>query len=275
MNRIPTRSLRVTVIVLAALSGGCGRTEIRDIPEPAPEQTGPRPDSEQWNAVIQLYEQGLKKSVIISDYLAVYQLPGNSRTRLDTLEVDFFDAEGEETSHLIADSGEIYDQDLEGRRRVKTWGGVVLTGPEGQVVRADTLWWEEAEDRLHTDGPVQVTREGDILNAIGFESNTKLEDMHLGQVSGSSMQGGEWVDDERVSDRSATADTSRAARLDTSGTVRPDSTRTIPPDPSGTALPPPPATVPRDTFRTVVPDTSGLIPPDIPLPAAGRNTGSP
>jgi len=249
MSRTVTGILLLAAILLTVAAEGCEQTEQPDIPEEDPGQTGPRPDSEQWQAIIQLHERGLKKSVIRSDYLAVYRFPGNNRTRLDTLEVDFFDMEGEKTSHLAADSGEIYDQDREGRRRVKTWGGVVLTGTGGQIVRADTLWWDEADDRLHTDGPVEVTREGDILNAIGFESDTQLEDMWLGEVSGSSMQGGEWVDVERGPDPESESET---------GAVSPDSARAVPPDTSGT--------IPPDSARAVPPDTSGTIPPDTRLP---------
>ncbi|MFC1500108.1 LPS export ABC transporter periplasmic protein LptC [Candidatus Zixiibacteriota bacterium] len=183
-------------VISTTLIAGCEPTPQPDTPEPAPTQLGPRPDSEQWQAVIQLYEKGIKRSSIDADYLAVFQEAGSSRTRMDTLEVDFFDLEGENTSHLIADSGEIFDQDREGRRKVKTWGGVLLTGPEGQVVRADTLWWDERNDQLYTDGPVEVTQDGDLLNAIGFESDTKLEEMRFGEVTGRSLQGGAWVDEE-------------------------------------------------------------------------------
>ena len=110
--------------------------------------------------------------------------------------------------------------DREGRRRVKTWGGVLLTGPEGQEVRADTLWWDEAEDLLYTDGPVEVTRDGDILNAIGFRSDPRFEKMEMGTVSGSSMQGGEWVEEEQSRERATEADTV-AVPPDTSGVIPP------------------------------------------------------
>ncbi len=254
MKRAATGTVLLTAILLTMATGGCEPTQQPDVPEETPDQLGPRPDSEQWNAIIQLHERGLKKSVIIAVYLAVYQVPGNNRTRLDTLEVDFFDMEGEKSSHLVADSGEIYDQNREGRRRVKTWGGVLLTGTEGQVVRADTLWWDEAGDRLHTDGPVQVTRDGDILNAIGFESDTQLKKMDFKEVSGSSMQGGEFVDEERGPDPAAAPETITAPP-DTSRTVMADTSRAVPPDTSRTVLPDTSRAVPRDTSRTVLADT--------------------
>ncbi len=227
-----THAFLVPALTISLVTG-CEPTPQPDIADPAPTQLGPRPDSEQWQAIIQLYEKGVKRSVIDADYLAVFQLPGSNRTRMDTLEVDFFDIEGENTSHLIADSGEIFDQDREGRRKVKTWGGVLLTGSEGQVVRADTLWWDEEEDRLYTDGPVEVTQDGDLLHAIGFESDTKLENMVLGNVTGRSLQGGEWVDEEGRNEP-AQPDTT-ATRPDTTA-VRPDTTA-VRPDTTGAAIP--------------------------------------
>jgi len=148
---------------------------------------------------------------------------------MDTMQVDFFDEGGEAGSHLDADAGEIHDQEREGRRRVKTWGGVVLTGREGQTVRADTLWWDEAGDRVYTDGPVEVTTvEGELLRGIGFESDTRLENTRVFEGSGISPRGGEWLDEERRAE-SETPPDSAATPADTlRPPARPDTTR-IPP----------------------------------------------
>jgi LPS export ABC transporter protein LptC len=158
---------------------------------------------------------GNKQALLDAEYLAVFDMPGNSLTRMDTLEVDFYDEDGAPTSHLTAESGEIYDQDREGQRRVKTWGDVVLVGSEGRMVRADTLWWDEEGDRLFTDGPVEVTREGELLRGTGFESDTRLENMRLFEGSGVSQRGGEWLEDERRADQESESDTTSAV-LDTS-----------------------------------------------------------
>jgi len=239
------RALLVVPALLVVLVGSCARQprEETQIEEPPP--AGPVPDSEQWEAVIRLYETGMLQSVLDARYVAVYTLPGRNFTRLDTLEADFYDEEEQVTSHLKANSGEIYDQEAEGRRRVKTWGDVLLIGREGQTVRADTLWWDEVRDRVHTDGPVEITEEGDVLRGIGFESDTELTEMRIFNVSGESARGGRWLEEERVEE--APADTFGAGA---------DSTAVIPP---GTVATPPDTTV---------------IPPR-PEPAAGTGEARP
>ena len=191
---------------------GCGGAPSLEDQVSSPPSEGPRPDSEQWDAVIHLYKTGRKQAVLDAKYLAIFDLPGNNHTRMDTLEVDFFDEEGEPASHLTAESGEIYDQNRAGLRRVKTWGDVVLVGSEGRTVRADTLWWDEEGDRLYTDGPVEVTREGELLRGTGFESDTRLENMRLFDGSGVSQLGGEWLEEERRVDPTTAAVDSPAQR---------------------------------------------------------------
>lgn len=219
------QSLALSVLLVLA---GCGRAPSVEDQVAVPPPEGPRPDSEQWDAVIRLYEKGRTQAVLEAEYLAVFDLPRNKYTRMDTLEADFVDEVGEVGSHLTADSGEIYDQEREGRRRVKTWGGVVLVGSGGRTVRADTLWWDEAEDRVYTDGPVEVTREGELLRGIGFESDTRLENMRLFEGSGISQRGGRWLEEERRADNRAPPDSSIASADSLAHPARLDTTR-IPP----------------------------------------------
>ncbi len=233
MRRFTLRSSVLALLaLLIVLVGACAREPREEAQIEIPPPTGPRPDSEQWMAIIRLYETGLLQSVIDARYVAVFTLPARNFTRLDTLEADFYDEEEEAVSHLSANSGEIYDQEAEGKRRVKTWGDVLLVGREGQTVRADTLWWDEVRDRVHTDGPVEVTEEGDVLRGIGFESDTELTEMRIFNVSGESARGGRWLEEERVEE--TVADSVMAG---------PDSTATIPPgmtaaSPDTTVIPP-------------------------------------
>ena len=215
------------MMALLLFIGGCGRAPSVEDQVSSPPPDGPRPDSEQWDAVIQLYKTGRKQAVLDARYLAIFDIPGNNLTRLDTLEVDFFDEEGAPASHLTAKSGEIYDQNREGQRRVKTWGDVVLVGSEGRMVRADTLWWDEEGDRLYTDGPVEVTREGELLRGTGFESDTRLENMRLYEGSGVSPLGGEWLEEESRADEEGVSDTTSVAPDTLSGEVPPDSTAAV------------------------------------------------
>lgn len=182
---------------------------------------GPRPDSEQWDAVISLFESGRKQAVIEARYMALFQLPERSYTHMDTLEADFFDAEGALSSHLVARAGEIYNQDRAGRRRVKTWGEVVLLAEQGREVRADTLWWDEARDRVYTFGPFEMMREGEFIQGAGLEADTRLDEYRFIDASGWSEQGGEWLEAETDSTASAPIDSLGIPPADSSGAVWP------------------------------------------------------
>jgi hypothetical protein len=130
-----------------------------------------------------------------------------------------------------------------------------LVGKEGQTVRADTLWWDEVQDRVYTDGPVEVTEEGDVLRGIGFESDTQLTEMHIYQARGESFRAGRRLEEEREVEF-ARSDSAIAAP-DTLAAL-PDSTA-IPPG-TGAALP---------DSATAPPDTT-IIPPRIPPDTSGR-----
>ncbi len=218
--------LSLPVIILVLLLAACTRPPEQEVsPELPPE--GPRPEVEQWGALIRLYETGRLQARLNAGYLAQYAPSTGAYTRMDTVTADFFDTAGEETSHLVARSGIIYDQEREGRRRVKTWGDVVLTGSEGQTVRADTLWWDEDRDQVWTLGPVEVTDQEDVLRGTGFQSDTALTDIQVFQSSGSFPRGGRWLEQERTSGQ-AGGDTT-VTRPDTLRSARPDSLARIPP----------------------------------------------
>ena len=239
MNRIRRAGSILPVLAvlgIIASTGGCAREPETSGSAAADSRRGPRPDSEQWDAVISLFEQGRKQAVIEARYMALFQLPEKNYTHMDTLEADFFDAEGVQSSHLVAESGEIYDQDRAGRRRIKTWGDVVLTASQGRTVRADTLWWNEARDLIYTFGPFEMMQSGEFIQGTGLEADTRLESYRFLNASGWSRQGGEWLEAEADSTRADSPDTLAATASDTLSETVPDSLRTIPPDTSRSRL---------------------------------------
>ncbi|MFO7768805.1 MAG: LPS export ABC transporter periplasmic protein LptC [bacterium] len=215
------RDTLLILLVPTFLTLSCGRGPGREEEVPGPPPEGPVPESEQWDARIQLYEKGLRRAFIEAEHLAVYQLPDQTFTHMDTIRARFFDEAGEASSRLTARAGRIFDQEREGMRRVKTWGDVVLRGEEQRVVRADTLWWDEGRDRVYTEGPVEVTEGEDVLRGVGFESDAQLRDMTIHRASGTSPRGGERVREEMSAPppdtASVTPDTSAGAGGDGSG----------------------------------------------------------
>jgi len=89
---------------------------------------------------------------------------------------DIYDSLGEKAAFLRADSGNLNMR----MTFVRAYGRVYALSPKGAAVRADYLLWLKADDKIRTDGPVRVVGEtGDVLQGIGFESDSKLENWSI------------------------------------------------------------------------------------------------
>jgi LPS export ABC transporter protein LptC len=104
-------------------------------------------------------------------------------TRLETLEVDFFD-EGRKTSVLRSKEG---FRDADGRLRAR--GDVVVTAVEGGVLQTDELYWDRERGKIRTDGPFKITEKGDVLTGIGLTTTPNLDLIEIDRdVSGTTRE---------------------------------------------------------------------------------------
>jgi LPS export ABC transporter protein LptC len=85
--------------------------------------------------------------------------------------LDFFDDDGEVYSHLVAREGEIESA----TNNMVARGDVVVTTTNGTRIETQTLHYLNEEERILSDDRVTVTRGGDVLTGIGFESDPSLE----------------------------------------------------------------------------------------------------
>ncbi len=89
---------------------------------------------------------------------------------------DIYDSLGNKAAFLRADSGNLNMR----MTFVRAYGRVYALSPKGAAVRADSLLWLKIDDKIRTDGPVRVVGEtGDVLQGIGFISDSKLENWHI------------------------------------------------------------------------------------------------
>jgi len=89
---------------------------------------------------------------------------------------DIYDSLGNKAAFLRADSGNLNMR----MTYVRAYGRVYALSPKGAAVRADSLLWLKIDDNIRTDGPVRVVGEtGDVLQGIGFISDSKLENWHI------------------------------------------------------------------------------------------------
>jgi LPS export ABC transporter protein LptC len=89
---------------------------------------------------------------------------------------DIYDSLGNKAAFLRADSGNLNMR----MTFVRAYGRVYALSPKGAAVRADSLLWLKRDDKIRTDGPVRVVGEtGDVLQGIGFISDSKLENWNI------------------------------------------------------------------------------------------------
>ena len=86
------------------------------------------------------------------------------------VELTFFSSDGQANGVLTARRGSI----LPAENRMQVDQQVVFTNARGEKLETEQLTWDRDSGRVHTDKPVKVTREKDIIFGQGLDA---LEDM--------------------------------------------------------------------------------------------------
>src|SRR5687768_15118796 len=155
--------------ILALLAVGCGREDEAGPHVPVPDL----PSQEVRNFVLQETDVGRPDWVLRARYAASYSRRGIIRAR--DVSIDFYDRDGKKYSHLVADEGTVQQpgNDMEAR------GHVVVTTTEGVRVETSSLRYLNRQRRIVSDAFVRLTRNGDVVSGIGFESDPSLEHFTL------------------------------------------------------------------------------------------------
>ncbi len=161
---IARSTILLLVLVIVGLSG-CGEEPDS---KPAVKSTTGEPDQVMTNAEIFLTNNGLRVAKIKSNLLKAY-------TRIDTtllygVEVRFFDSSGVQTSTLTADSGRMSQ-----RTNIMSVAGHVRANTmDNRRLVSDSLRWDARNDKVVTEGHVEVYREGGSLSGEGLETDQRL-----------------------------------------------------------------------------------------------------
>ena len=124
--------------------------------------------------VLELYEGNLISWKVKTAYLERWG--GSDSIFVKPIFADIYDSLGNKAAFLRADSGNLNMR----MTFVRAYGRVYALSPKGAAVRADSLLWLKRDDKIRTDGPVRVVGEtGDVLQGIGFISDSKLENWNI------------------------------------------------------------------------------------------------
>ncbi|KAA3661160.1 MAG: hypothetical protein DWQ10_05135, partial [Calditrichaeota bacterium] len=115
--------------------------------------------------------------------------------------VEFFNKEGEHSSHLTADRGVVYDT----RRNFDAFGNVVLVSDSGSVLYTEELRWDNVREKIYSNVySMFTTAEGDTLYGESFESDARMLHVRINQPRGVTHT---QVDIEKLDSENETPDT--------------------------------------------------------------------
>ena len=96
------------------------------------------------------------------------------------LELLFFDAQGHEGSTLTARRGTIMPTE----KRMEVFENVVFINQRGERLETEQLTWDQDSGRVHTDKPVRVERNGDIIHGQGLDAAEDFSRYTIRKITG-------------------------------------------------------------------------------------------
>ena len=128
------------------------------------------PSQEGWNSKIFLSKSGRLQAIVHYGHMKKFD---KSKIYFfdEGVEVDFYDVDGNHTSHLTAEGGEYHEatEDVIGK------GNVVVVSDSGLTLNTEELRWDNRLEKIISDTLIMLTnQEHDTLYGMGFESNADL-----------------------------------------------------------------------------------------------------
>jgi|GEM_PF-966988 len=177
----------LTAVLFALVMGGyvialSGCTPLDD-GEEVQKTTEAIPDMELFKSTISRQSAGQATFLILSGRMYTFVDKPNMFLD-DSLQVDFYDDNGNHTAVLNALKGEIQEQ--------TTWmlaqGDVVIRSDSGYVLRTSYLEYNPKEDKILSDSFVTFVTPYDSLTGYGFQSTSDLKEWSLKQTSGTTFR---------------------------------------------------------------------------------------
>lgn len=108
---------------------------------------------------------------------------GNNRTRLfdQTFKITFFDPNGQISSIMTADTGEIFNQAETG----VAWGNVVIvSNTDSSTVKTEKLYWDNQIGKIWSHEKVNITTATEIITGDTMEADSGFANFRIKNVSG-------------------------------------------------------------------------------------------
>lgn len=154
----------------------CQKQEQNSVPNPAPSE----PEEVLFNSTINLSSRGVLTSSIKADKILRFE----DREPMVLYEIDafFYDSTGKEEARVKADSGLA----VERTNFVQLRGNVKVIYANGTVIDTDSLKWDQAADRVTTDGYVKIVKkDGSKIEGDGLITDPRFTSYRILKPFGS------------------------------------------------------------------------------------------
>lgn len=171
----PLIRYRLWGVPLALLAAGCGSES--EPPLVAEDILQLNEEAKQVIFGLEHYvsDAGIRKAFIVAD--TAFNLEERSIIELRTMEVTFFDRDGNVTSILTADEGTYhYDSgNMTARENV-----VVVNPDEGRRLETSVLNYNRSQNRIWSDEATRMFEpDGTVVEGTAFESDSSMDDIDL------------------------------------------------------------------------------------------------
>jgi len=142
------------------------------------------PDQEFFNSRIVITEHGITSAIVQAESVKVYTESDFTSVESGIL-IDFFNDDGEHTSTLTAQSGEVWGL-YEEVDSLKAKGNVEIVSADKtkKMETSSSFNWIPSIHKIYADGLVKLTTENAVEQGINFEANDDLSEYSMDNVSG-------------------------------------------------------------------------------------------
>jgi LPS export ABC transporter protein LptC len=126
---------------------------------------------------------GVRRTRVLADTAYLYEQ--TQLARLKTVTVSFYDAVGNESSTIKADSGTYQMRD----GSMQSWGRVLATTPDGRRLRSEELKYDARQHKISSDRPFTYDRGDQHLEGNGFTSDPDFRNVVAQQPRGGQVGG--------------------------------------------------------------------------------------
>jgi LPS export ABC transporter protein LptC len=168
----------VRLVCCALVLAGC-KNDLDQVP--VVEVAAEEPDRITTGAEYFYSDSGRVRNRLRAGRIREYLGRGRERTAVDQgLELTFFAPNGDSTSVLTAEQGEI----LPDKHRMVVQEHVVFINERGERLETDRLIWSQDSDRVWTESPVKITRASDVVYGEGLDANEDMSRYVIRRITG-------------------------------------------------------------------------------------------